>query len=183
MNQAAPGASGWRRRRALGSLAAGAGAASALGAVTLLGRAEAAPAVLGDRVVLPPLALLDGGTLAAADLHDTAVVLVFFTTTCAYCRRHNARLDALLQATRGQPLRVIGVAGDGDAAAVRDHVRRQGYRFAVTVDADRLRPMLTQRRVVPLTCVLDRAGRLREVIPGEMAEADVLGLARWARPA
>jgi hypothetical protein len=34
-----------------------------------------------------------------------------------------------------------------------------------------------------MTCVLDRGGRLREVIPGEMAEADVLDLARWARPA
>ena len=112
----------------------------------------------------------------------TAVVLVFFTTTCTYCRRHNARLDQLVQATRDQPLRVIGVAGDTDTAAVRDYVRQQAYRFAVTVDADHLRALLTQRRVVPLTCVIDRAGRLREVIPGEMAEADLLGLAKWARP-
>jgi len=35
--------------------------------------------------------------------------------------------------------------------------------------------------VTPLTCVLDRQGRLREVIPGEMFADDVMGLARWAR--
>ena len=98
-------------------------------------------------------------------------------------RRHNARLDKLSQATRGQPLRVIGVAGDGDAAHVRDYVRQQGWRFAVTRDAEPLRASLTARRVVPLTCVLDRAARLRELIPGEMSEPDVMGLSRWARVA
>lgn len=182
MTVAPPLVPGWRRRQALGSLAGGATAVWAGGVAALAGSAEAAPAALGDRVPLPRLPLLDGATLTAADLHDTAVVLVFFTTTCTYCRRHNARLDPLVQATRGQPLRVIGVAGDTDTAAVRDYVRQQAYRFAVTVDADHLRALLTPRRVVPLTCVIDRAGRLREVIPGEMAEADLLGLAKWARP-
>lgn len=40
---------------------------------------------------------------------------------------------------------------------------------------------MTLRKVIPLTCVVDRAGRLREVIPGEMFEEDVLDLAKWAR--
>ncbi len=181
MTAPAPVSAGGHRRQALRSLAAAAMAGWGAGMAALPGPAQAAPATLGDRVPWPRVALLDGGTLTAADLHDTAVVLVFFTTTCPYCRRHNARLDSLVQATGGQPLRVIGVAGDADAAAVRDHVRQQGYRFAVTLDAHRLRPLLSQRRVVPLTCVIDRAGRLAEVIAGEMAEADVLGLARWAR--
>jgi hypothetical protein len=40
--------------------------------------------------------------------------------------------------------------------------------------------VFTPRRVIPMTCVLDRSGTLRELIPGEMTESDVLGLARWA---
>ncbi|MEY2655033.1 MAG: hypothetical protein RLZZ524_2061, partial [Pseudomonadota bacterium] len=40
---------------------------------------------------------------------------------------------------------------------------------------------LSERRIVPLTCVIDRSGVLREVIPGEMAEDDVMGLIKWAR--
>lgn len=171
-------AGGWRRRHwplGMWSLAMGAGGLTA--------SASAAPAALGDLVTLPDLLLLDGRTLTAAELRDTAVVLVFFTTTCTFCRRHNARLEQLAQATRGQPLRVIGVAGDGDAARVRDYVRQQAWRFAVTLGAEPLRASFTARRVVPLTCVLDRAARLREVIPGEMSEPDVMGLARWARVA
>jgi hypothetical protein len=37
---------------------------------------------------------------------------------------------------------------------------------------------LSTRRLVPLTVTVDRSGRLRQVIPGEMFEADVLELAR-----
>jgi hypothetical protein len=36
--------------------------------------------------------------------------------------------------------------------------------------------VLSPRRVIPLTCVLDRDGRLREVIPGEMFEEDLLAM-------
>jgi hypothetical protein len=41
--------------------------------------------------------------------------------------------------------------------------------------------MSAGRRVIPLTITVDRQGRLREIIPGEMAEADVLALATLAR--
>jgi hypothetical protein len=80
-------------------------------------------------------------------------------------------------------LRVIGAAGDGQAEVVRGYLRQQGYGFGVTLDDGTLRARFTLRRVNPLTCVLDRAGRLRELIPGEMSESDVLSLARWASTA
>ena len=161
-----------RRACLLAGLGLAAGAAPAL--------AQPAAAAIGDAVALPPLRLLDGRLLAPAALRDTALVLVFFTTDCPYCRRHNAHVDQLAQASRGRALRVIGVAGDRDPEAVRAYLQRNGYRFDVAMDdGGALRARLTARRVVPMTCVLDRGGRLREVIPGEMAEADVMALARW----
>lgn len=174
-----------RRRQVLQAL--GAGAAASLG-----GPAVAAPAGPDDSAAtatppdsplpMPAWHLLDGPVWSPAELQDTALVLVYFSTTCGYCRRHNQRLDGLARATRGQALRVLGVAEDTDAERVRQHWREQGHAFPVTLSDDGLRARLTRRRVIPLTLVLDRTGRLRELIPGEMAEADVLGLARWARP-
>jgi thiol-disulfide isomerase/thioredoxin len=142
--------------------------------------AEAEPAARGARVHWPAVTLLDGSLLSPASLPNTALVLVFFATSCPYCRRHNEHVQKLVKATRGQPLRVLGVAGDREPQAVRDYLRLQGYSFAVTLDEAPLRAALTRRQGIPLTCVLDRAGRLRELIPGEMFEEDVLGLARWA---
>jgi hypothetical protein len=78
------------------------------------------------------------------------------------------------------PVRVLGLAQDGDADAVRRTMARHGHRFPVTLDAQPLRNRLTARRIVPMTCVIDRQGRLKQAPAGEMAEADVLELVRLA---
>jgi peroxiredoxin len=143
--------------------------------------ARAAPAALGEVVRWPTVNLLDGHRLSAAALRDVATVVVFFSTTCTYCGRHNQHIAKLVRASAGQPLQVIGAALDRDEALVRDYLRRHAYSFSVTLDHQPLHDALSARRMIPLTCVIDRAGQLREVIPGEMFEADVLELARWAR--
>ena len=68
-----------------------------------------------------------------------------------------------------------------DATAVAAHVAREELALPVTLEAQALRQWLNARRVMPMTCVIDRESVLRELIPGEMADADVQGLLRWAR--
>jgi thiol-disulfide isomerase/thioredoxin len=141
----------------------------------------AAPANKGERVAWPTFSLLDGSRLDAKTLAQTPVVLVFWSTTCPFCRRHNEHLNKLVEATRGKgPLRIIGAARDRDAALVRRVVQERGYRFDVTMDAEPLRAALASRNIIPLTVVVGADGRLREVFPGEMFEEDVLELAELA---
>lgn len=163
----------------LGPAAGGAGRAWAQPSAT------ASPA-LGQAVAWPEVQLLDGQRLGAADWSGSAWVVVFFATWCGHCARHLPRIERLRQQLATQPLRVLGVADErgtnatADADAVRQHLRRHGLQLAVTLDSAALHRALSPRRTVPLTCVVDRQGRLREVIPGEMAEDDVMGLAGWA---
>ncbi|MFM2052369.1 MAG: hypothetical protein RL456_406 [Pseudomonadota bacterium] len=152
-----------------------------LAGLAMSAQVRAAPVAIGEPVPWPAVRLLDGRTLAAEQLRGRAVVVTFFATDCGYCQRHNQRLDLLARRSAALPLTVLGVALDREVAPVEAYLARQGYRFEVTMDAAALRPLLTARRSYPVTCVLDRQGVLREVIPGEMAEEDVLGLARWAR--
>lgn len=142
--------------------------------------AQAAPTVVGQTVPWPTVRLLDGRTVAAEHLRGRAVVVTFFATDCGYCQRHNQRLDQLARTSGALPLTVIGAALDREVAPVEVYLARQGYTFPVTMDAAPLRAVLSARRSYPLTCVIDRQGVLREVIPGEMAEDDVMGLAKWA---
>ena len=137
----------------------------------------------GEPVAWPTVALLDGPRLGPAQWRGQAAVVVFFATTCPFCRRHNEHVEKLARATRGQPLRVLGVAADRDPEVVRAYRREKGYRYDMTLDDEAMHAALSWRRVIPLTCVVDRDGRLREVIAGEMFEEDVLELARWAGPA
>lgn len=126
----------------------------------------------------PVLQLLDGTTLSPSSWQGQAAIVVFWATYCPFCKRHNAHIDKLVQAVRGQPLRVLGVALDSDAEAVRRYMASNRYQFQVTVDGDALRRRFTSRRIIPMTCLIDQQGRLVQVIPGEMTEVDVLGLPR-----
>jgi thiol-disulfide isomerase/thioredoxin len=132
----------------------------------------------GEAVDWPLLTLLDGSTLAPSAWQDSAAVVVFWATWCAHCRRHNAHLDKLHRALAGRAPRIVGVAVDSHVNGVRQYMAANGYQFPVTLDAEPLRSRLTARRSVPMTCTIDARGHLKQVIPGEMFEADVLELAR-----
>lgn len=134
-------------------------------------RAGAAP------IRWPAITLLDGTHLGPAAWQGQPAVVVFWATYCAYCKRHNAHVEALHRASRGQ-LRVLGIALDREADTVRQTMARQGWGFPVALDDGSLRPLFTARRVIPMTCLIDRQGRLLQAIPGEMAADDVMGLAQ-----
>ena len=164
-----------RRLCLMSAVASGLGAALPL--VSSSAASAATTAQPGDMIDWPPLRLLDGSTLAPAQWQGAPAVVVFWATWCAHCKRHNAHIDKLHRALAGRPPRIISVAVDSDAAGVRRYMATHGYQFPVTLDAEPLRSRLTTRRMVPMTIIIDARGRLKQAIPGEMFEADVLELA------
>ena len=142
--------------------------------------AAATPAVWSAAVAWPEVALLDGGRFGAAQAQGRALVVVFWSTTCPFCRRHNEHVEKLHRAAAGRRLAVLGVARERDAAAVRRHAAERGYTFPITLEHAPLAAALSARRIIPLTVTVDRGGRLLQVIPGEMFESDVLELLQLA---
>lgn len=130
----------------------------------------------GESVPWPEVGLLDGGRFGPAQAQGRAVVAVFWSVSCPFCRRHNEHVQQLHRAAQGKPLTVLGIARDRDEAAVRRHVAERGYGFAVTTEHARLASVLAPRNVIPLTVAVDRRGRLVQAYPGEMFEADVMEL-------
>lgn len=166
-----------KRRYHLGLLGAALPAAlPALGSLLGANAAQAAPAQPGERVVWPDVVLLDGGRFGAAQAAGRAVVVVFWSTTCPFCRNHNKHVQKLHRAAQGRQLAVLGVARETDAAVVQAYARAQGYEFPITLQTRPLAEALSTRNVIPLTVVVDRQGRLKQVLPGEMFEEDVLDL-------
>lgn len=160
-----------KRRTLLGALTGAAGASLA----------QTATAVqAGQPVPWPVMALLGGASFGPAQAADNAVVVVFWTTTCPFCRRHNQHVEKLHRAASGKRLRVLGVARETDAEAVARYAAAQGYTFPITLNQPGLAELLSPRRVVPMTVIVDRQGRLKQALPGEMFEKDVLELLQWA---
>lgn len=153
---------------------------AALAGGLLAGPLRAAPAAPGEAVQWPQVRLLGGTPWGSAQADGKAVVAVFWSTTCPFCRRHNAHLERLRQAADGLPLEIITIARDGDPQAVQRTMARHGWSFAVTLDQMPMRSALSTRNMMPLTVTVDRQGRLKQVIPGEMFEDDVMGLLKLA---
>jgi thiol-disulfide isomerase/thioredoxin len=165
----------WSRRRWLRAL-------PALATVPAAAPAAATAAALSP-IVWPALLAPDGRPIDRAGWQGVPLVVVFWATWCAFCERHNARVDKLHRTLDPARLRVLGVALDRDGAAVQQYLRRHDYRFPVALEGGQLRTRFTPRRIIPMTCTVDAEGRLRQCIPGEMAEDDVMELARLALPA
>jgi thiol-disulfide isomerase/thioredoxin len=145
------------------------------------------PAVMAQgeppRIDWPALVSVQGEPLQMLPGQGVPGVVVFWATWCAFCRRHNAHLDRLYREADPQRLRILSVATDRDPALVLRHLQATGWRFPVVMNEGRLMARFTPRRMVPMTCVLDAQGRLQQSIPGEMAEGDVMALAKLAVPA
>jgi thiol-disulfide isomerase/thioredoxin len=145
----------------------------------LFGAASAQPQQ-SQVVVWPEVTLLDGTRWGPVQAQGKQVIVVFWSTTCPFCLRHNAHIEKLRRAAAGRPLEIITVARDKDPAAVKAYLARYGYGFQVTMAQDAMAAALSRRKVIPLTITVDRQGRLGQVIPGEMFEDDVM---EWLRAA
>lgn len=135
-------------------------------------------------IAWPALTTLNGQVLPSTRWAGVPAVVVFWSTDCGYCKRHNDRVAQLHATVDPRRLQVLGVVEGGDAEGARQLAATRGWRFPIVRDEVGLRGRFTPRRVVPMTCVLNADGRLRQCIPGEMSEADVTELAqRAAAPA
>lgn len=124
-----------------------------------------------------PKSDVQGRPLDWAAWRPTPVLAVIWSPDCAFCQRHNAKLDALLREMPGAA--VIGIAVDSPPEAVTRAVKRRGYSFPVIADGTgpcAVRPQLTPRRVIPMTCWLGEAPTQPRCIPGEMSDDDLRDL-------
>ena len=164
---------GLRRRTGLAWLGAGLLAPWAT-------RVTAAPA-RGEAVAWPEgIRLLDGQPWTPRA--GARKIIVFWSTSCPYCRRHNRHVQALQAQLAGRPLQLLTVAREHDADTVRRHLAREALTLPVTLDHARLAPALSERVFVPLTVTVGADDRLEWVIPGEMTAEDVMALADAPRP-
>ncbi len=121
---------------------------------------------------------LDGQWVSAADFDGQLLLVNFWATWCAPCRREMPALQAVSERHAGR-LAVVGIAID-DVAAVRDFVAELGIGYAIAVGAgDALQ---TQRAwgnsagALPYTVLVDAAGIIRWQHLGEVTEDELEAL-------
>ncbi len=124
----------------------------------MLGGAAKEPAV-GD--IAPPfeVTLLDGTKVTRDELRGEVIVLNFWATWCAPCKRELPLLDGFYRLRKDAGLRVYAVTTEGSLPLSR---LKPLFEKMNIPSARRIRgPYAPIRGAVPTNYVIDRAGRIR----------------------
>jgi cytochrome c biogenesis protein CcmG/thiol:disulfide interchange protein DsbE len=112
----------------------------------------------------PPLVLttLDGQTFDLERLHDKVVLINFWATWCAPCRKEFPRLGAFYRRYHDRGLEVIAISIDRPSDL--DKVRRQmtSIAYPVAVLKDIAVNGIGKPEGVPVTYVIDTSGVVRD---------------------
>jgi thiol-disulfide isomerase/thioredoxin len=137
---------------------------------------------VGDKVDLPALKLLDGQRLPAGYFRGKPLVVEYWASWCAYCRQQDPYLESLALNTGGRGLDILAVSVDSSSSAARAYVQKHQYTFSAVMQNGTLRRLFGNPRVIPALFVVTGDGRIAEIIRGQTSGANILGLARYARP-
>lgn len=122
----------------------------------------------GERFPAATLQDLHGRRVALADYAGTALVVNFWATWCAPCRREMPSLQRLSALFHAQDLQVLGITVDDDLNLVREFQLRHQIGFRLLSDrGQKFSRDVLQVPVFPMTYLVTRAGLVARLIPGE----------------
>ena len=129
------------------------------------------PATVTDlNELLPnlPFTTMDGRTGTLESLRGKVVLVNFWATWCPYCRKEMPAMQRFYQDYQGRGFEILAISIDDDPAKVADFMREEGYTFpAMMADAE-FRQAFGPISQVPMSMIIDRDGRLRHRIKGQV---------------
>ena len=131
--------------------------------------AFAPPAAICQTEKAPALELKDlrGRRLRLSDYRGKVVLLNFWATWCPPCRAEIPDLVRYQREYGGRGLQVIGVTYPPERRArVRAFTRSMKVNYPVALGTRADKALFTADETLPLTVVIDREGRVRDLIVG-----------------
>lgn len=113
----------------------------------------------------PSVVDLKGETVRLADYAGKVVVVDFWATWCGPCKEAIPHLAELWKANKDEGLVVLGITQE-DAARVRGWLARNPIPYDVGIDLGGRTNALYDVSALPTVFVVDRTGRVREVVVG-----------------
>lgn len=129
--------------------------------------ADAKPLVIGEPAPDFALPALHGKNLRLSEYRSDVVVLNFWAAWCKRCGDAMPVLNSLYQAHQADGLQVLAVGVDYSHPATADFVADQQVGFPILKDdAKHQVSKAYELGTLPLTLVIDRAGKIRAVHEG-----------------
>ena len=119
---------------------------------------------------------LGGRTLSTESLKGQVVLVDFWATWCAPCRKSMPELQALHDKYKSRGFQVVGISIDeGDPGKVKKYVASKKFTYPIAVDDEKTPAWEAYRvKAVPAAFLLDREGRIVEQWTGVPADSRAL---------
>jgi thiol-disulfide isomerase/thioredoxin len=112
---------------------------------------------------------INGQTIALDNYKGSILLINFWATWCVPCRSEIPDLIKLQRRYRNQGLRILGITYPPEQISeVRRFVRHLKINYPVAIGTKATKTQFTASETLPMTVVIDRDGRVREVIEGIM---------------
>ena len=113
------------------------------------------------------LKTLQGRTVRLADYRGKVVLLNFWATWCAPCRAEMPELIKWQREYAGRGLQILGVTyPPTKLTEVRRLIREMSVNYPILIGDEKTKARFDKGETLPLTVVIDREGRVREIIRG-----------------
>jgi thiol-disulfide isomerase/thioredoxin len=109
-------------------------------------------------------------------LRGRVVLVNFWATWCPYCRHEMPAMEAYYRAHRAQGFEIVAYSLDKTQAEVEAFMRQEGYTFPARLAPAGVEAAFGGVGRVPTSFVIDRAGRVRHKVSGQLHAGRLEGL-------
>ena len=126
----------------------------------------------------PPFSFttLDGREGTLDSLRGKVVLVNFWATWCPYCRHEMPAMQEFYKEYAGKGFEIIAFSLDDDPATVQTFMREEGYSFPVVMATPEQRRAFGDVTRLPTSFVLDREGKIRHKVHGQVYYGRMEGL-------
>jgi thiol-disulfide isomerase/thioredoxin len=115
-----------------------------------------------------PFTTLDGRMGTLQSLRGKVVLVNFWATWCPYCRKEMPAIQKFYQEYQGRGFEVLAFSTDDDPAKAARYMREAGYTFPAAMADTALQQAFGPIEQIPMSMIIDRDGRLRHRIKGQV---------------
>lgn len=140
---------------------------------------DAPPPLVGSKLTLPDVGLLDGTAFRSSEVDGQVVVLYWWASWCPFCAQQSPYMDKLWVAHRNRGLRMLGLSIDRKAEDASGYLAKKGCTFPAGLVTPAVARVLPKPKGLPVTIVRGRDGRVLAAETGQLFPEDVEQLARF----